>query len=282
MMEKNIFITGASSGIGLELTRSLAANGFMVIAAARNADGLNVLKKLENKNVFPIILDVTDHKEIEKQFKAVDFILADTGLYGLINNAGIAVPGPIELITPEEFDKELQVNVVGVLAVTQSALHYLSKNQSKIINIGSISGRITVPFLGAYSASKFALKALTEAMRLELKLLGVSVTYIEAGNIKTPIWQKGTEAVHKMILRASPSQTHYVKQMKAFIEVSQKKANSASSPDVVIQTILACLEKKKLKASYLVGKDAKLLAMINKIISTEKINSFINRLMNRA
>jgi len=251
--KKYVLITGASSGIGLATTKLLAENDFFVIAAVHSCNGLKIIEKLNkeiNKNILPIILDVTNFEEIKKQFTALHPILNENGLICLINNAGIATPGPIEFITPSLLNQQFQVNLTGVLAITQTALPYLRKAQGKVINVGSISGRYVTQFLGAYSSSKFALRALTQTMRLEFELWNIDVTYIEAGNIKTPIWDKGIESLQKLNLENSSDQLYYKKKLKALINFSKTNIKHSTSPDVLANFFLKCLTKKKLKPIY--------------------------------
>jgi short-subunit dehydrogenase len=279
--QKHILITGASSGIGLELTKKLAEKGFFIIAGARTSSGLDILSKLNSQNVLPILIDVTKQEEVKQQFKQLDPILSKHGLLGLINNAGIAIPGPVEYISSVQFNQQLQVNVVGALTMTQAGLPYLRKSQGKIINIGSVSGRLTGALLGGYSASKFALRALSQAMLLELQSCNIAVTYIEAGNINTPIWQKGIDFIQNMDCNDNSLNTHYGKQLKALVESSQKMKRDANSTHEITSVILKCLMTDKPKSFYLVGKDAKILYWLSKVISSEKISLIINYFLNK-
>lgn len=274
-MTKHVLITGASSGIGLTITKLLAENGFSVIAGVHHTNGIKIIEELNYKNILPIYLDVTDNAEIKKQFEQLKPLLEKEGLYGLINNAGILMGGPLEFFPSDFFKEQLEVNVVGVLVITQAALPYLRKQKSKIINIGSTIGRYAMPFLGAYSASKFALRALTQILRLELNPWNIDVTYIEAGSIKTPLWQKGIKSLQDPALNRSEMKKYYGKHIKAIISISDSTFKFAASADVIGKMVLKCLMKDKLKPLYLVGRDAKLVFLLNKFFSAETISTLV-------
>jgi len=192
-MQPNVLITGASSGIGLACAQRLAANNWQVFAGARRVSDLPTIP-----NLTPIQLDVSDEHSIITAAATISDRLNSTGLTALVNNAGIAISGPLECITADELRRQFEVNVLGLAAVTRAILPLLrthSTNPSnsaptRIINISSVSGLVAYPFLGAYAASKFAVEAMSDALRIELAPWRIGVTLIEPGPIVTPIWQK--------------------------------------------------------------------------------------------
>ena len=187
---KAVLVTGASSGIGKECALRLASSGFRVFAGVRkDADGER-LRTEASGSLTPVLLDVTESASIARAAQSMSGSLDARGLYGLVNNAGIAVAGPLELLPPEALRRQFDVNVIGQIAVTQAFLPMLRAARGRVIIMGSILGRLALPFVGAYSAAKFALEALAESLAMEVRPFGVSVSIIEPGNIATPIWSK--------------------------------------------------------------------------------------------
>lgn len=186
-MRYGVVVTGASSGIGAAIARKLSAERMLAFGSVRRPEHG---RRLEEHGVTPIMMDVTDRDSIARAVAAVEASLGDTPLLGLVNNAGIPVVGPLECIPLEEVRRAFDVNVLGALAATQAFLPLLRRARGRVVNISSISGRLALPFMGPYAASKFALEALSDSLRRELVPAGVSVTVIEPGSIRTPIWQK--------------------------------------------------------------------------------------------
>jgi NAD(P)-dependent dehydrogenase (short-subunit alcohol dehydrogenase family) len=192
---KSVLITGTSSGIGRATVQHLTGQGWLVFAGVRNQADAKALAS-EPGEVTPVELDVTDAAQIEA---ATEQISAVTGgsLDGLVNNAGIGVAGPLEALPPEGLRQILDVNVVGQVAVTQALLPLLRRSGGgRVLFVGSVGGRVTHPWAAPYHASKFALEAITDCLRVELAEQPVSVGLIEPGPIDTPIWGKSREQVH--------------------------------------------------------------------------------------
>lgn len=186
-----VVITGAATGIGAACANRLAHTGFHVFAGVRKTEDGAALQQAIGDQVTPLLLDVTNGEQIAAAQAAVTTMVGERGLAGLVNNAGIAVGGPLEFMPLDEFHRQMEVNVYGALAVTQAFLPLLRQAKGRIINMSSIAGLAASPFLGPYAASKFALEALSDALRLELHPWEIEVVLIEPGNIATPIWQKG-------------------------------------------------------------------------------------------
>jgi NAD(P)-dependent dehydrogenase (short-subunit alcohol dehydrogenase family) len=256
---KAVVVTGASSGIGAATARRLADAGFTVFAGVRSPIGTALGSP--SPNILPLRLDVTDADSIASAARAV----AELGpaLFGLINNAGIAVAGPLEYLPIQELRAQLEINVTGVVAVTQAFLPLLRRTHGRIINVGSIQGRLTAPFLGPYSASKMALEAITDALRMELAPSGIAVSIIEPGAVATPIWQKGA-AQKTRLLDAMPPEalTHYGKSIDAVTAIAQSEERSGIPPERVAELLLRILTAKKPRARYLVGRPARIQAVI--------------------
>jgi len=185
-----ILITGASKGIGLATARHLADRGFLVLGTVRTElDGV----RLRDLGVEPIRMDVTDPASIERAAHGVGQRLGERRLLAVVNNAGVPAVGPVELVDPEEVRRLFEVNVFGVVRVSQAFLPLLRLWRGRIVNMSSVSGRFAFPFGGVYAASKHALEALSDAMRRELRSAGIRVVVIQPGSVDTPIWDRVEE-----------------------------------------------------------------------------------------
>lgn len=239
---QSVILTGASSGIGQDLALSLAKRGFRVFAGVRSSKDFQEFSG-RHENIFPVKLDVTSDESLKLASTLITPQLR--GKVSLINNAGIAVPGPIEAIELSDFEKQFQVNVFGLIRVTQEFLPAIRDTKGSIVNISSVSGLSTSPFLGAYSASKHAVESISDALRRELKVFGVNVIVIEPGPIKTPIWQKGL--ANKTLVEGSFRQSVYPIYQSAFrrFEATVKDISERALPvDYVTTKIIQALEDK--------------------------------------
>jgi hypothetical protein len=186
-MRGGVVVTGASTGIGRATARTLATHGFHVFGTVRRPEDADALR---TEGVTPVLMDVTDVAAIATACRTVRAALGEGPLVGLVNNAGVPAAGPLEFLPLDQLRAALEVNVIGVVAVTQAFLPDLRRSRGRIVNISSVSGRIAMPFAGPYSASKFALEAISDSLRRELLGSGVKVIVIEPGSVRTPIWQK--------------------------------------------------------------------------------------------
>ena len=224
---KKVVITGVSTGIGYSSAKILCDSGYLVYGSVRkNEDADRIADKL-GKNFHPLIFDVTDSKAIAENIEKVkNDLKPGESLAGLINNAGIALGGPVTLIDTEVFRKQFEVNFFGLIDVTKACLPLLgarkgSNNQGKIINISSVSGKRSYPFIAPYTASKFALEAFSDSLRRELMIYGVDVILIEPGPIKTAIWDKTPDPENNEFL-GSDYESSLAKFYKLFIEMGKK------------------------------------------------------------
>ncbi|MEH1871978.1 SDR family NAD(P)-dependent oxidoreductase [Nostoc sp.] len=265
--QRTVVVTGASTGIGQACALLLDQLGFSVFAGVRQEIDAQTLKQKGSQRLIPIFLDVTEAESIAAAVDQVTKAVGGAGILGLVNNAGIAVPGPLELLAIAEFQHQMHVNVTGQLAVTQAFLGLLRQDRGRIVNMGSISGRSPAPFLGAYNASKFALVALTDVMRMELRPWGISVSIIEPGSIATPIWEKSLS--QSEIAQQDLSQTAhnlYGQAMNIVREKMQIIASRGISADIVAQAVVHALTAKQPKTRYLVGLDAKIGSVLKHIL----------------
>ncbi len=262
-----VLITGASTGIGQACALLLDRLGFSVFAGVRQDVDAQALQEKASSRLIPIFLDVTDAESIASVVDRLTNTVGDVGILGLVNNAGIAVPGPLELLPVAEFQHQMNVNVTGQLAVTQAFLGLLRQGRGRIVNMGSIAGKSPTPFLGAYNASKFALEALTDVMRMELKPWGISVSIIEPGSIATPIWNKSLTQAEIGQDSLPESALHlYGQAMNTVRQKMQMIASRGISADIVAEAVVHALTAKQPKTRYLVGQDAKIQAVLKHIL----------------
>ena len=260
-----VLITGASTGIGAACAMGCAGQGMTVFAGVRNPDAGAALRARGGAAIIPLELDVTDDESVKRAAGMVERRVGDAGLFGLVNNAGIAIGSPLELIPLAQLRRQLEVNVVGQIAVTQAVLPLLRRARGRIVNMGSIAGRGTIPMTGPYSASKHALEAVTDALRLELYPWGIEVSIIEPGAIATPIWDKSLQ-ISLDVEKDIPVETKHLYEAAAarIRETMNVAAARAIPPDAVVKAVLHALTAKRPKTRYLVGRDAKLRALMLK------------------
>ena len=249
---KSIVVTGASSGIGRKISQALVASGFRVFGSVRKpSDGKAVAAEL-GENFVPLTFDVTDRKAVDAAAVQVKGVLKGEKLAGLINNAGIAVIGAVQTLSPDEFQNQFDVNLMGVFNCTQAFLDMLGADTSrtgeagKIINISSVSGDLAMPFMGAYNMSKFGLEGFSEALRRELMLFGIDVVVIAPGPIKTPIWEKFDG--DKLTKRAANSA--YKKPLERMLSFSKQMEQIGLPPEIIANRVIAVLRDSKPKTRY--------------------------------
>jgi len=262
-MQSAVLVTGASTGIGAAIAELLAKNGYAVFAGVRDDAAARAIGS-SGGDVRAIRLDVTDAAAIAA---AVETVAASgLPLAGLINNAGISVAGPTERLPIDAWRKQFEVNLFGQIAMTQAFIPALRASKGRAIFIGSIAGRLAVPFLGPYSASKFALRAAVDAMRVELAPSGIAVSLIQPGAVKTPIWRKGRAARDAMVAEMGPRATEgYDDAVDALVRATHDSEAKGIAPEAVAETVLAALAAKKPRAHYLVGADARIQALLSRL-----------------
>ncbi|MCP5095158.1 MAG: SDR family oxidoreductase [Chloroflexi bacterium] len=245
-----VVITGVSTGIGYDATRLLLQNGFFVFGSVRKQADAERVQADFGDNFMPLLFDVTDEGGVETAVSQVQSIIGNQGLTALINNAGIATPGPLMHMPLNDFRFQLEVNVVSVLSVTQAFLPLLGamKNASyppgRIINISSVSGKIAYPFMGAYAASKHGLEAMSDSLRRELMLYGVDVVLIEPGTVKTPIISKFSAQVEQY------SNTDYAAILDPMAAVVDEREANALPVELVSKTIYKAIMSSQPKTRY--------------------------------
>ena len=256
-MTRSVLVTGASSGIGNASASRLVRAGWHVYGGIRTSADAVALRR---HGIEPVELDVTDAALIASAAEVVG-----PELHGLVANAGIAVAAPLELVPLDELRRQLEVNVVGQLAVVQALLPALRRARGRVVLMGSVGGRSALPFLGPYAASKHALEAFADVLRVELAPWGIAVSIVEPASVKTAIWTKG--AAHADAMREeipAEAQDLYAARIERFKEVALARGPGID-PDVVAQAVEHALTATRPKARYLVGRDAHLRAWIERL-----------------
>ena len=257
-------VTGASSGIGLATAQTLAARGWSVLAGVRSEeDGA----QLEEDGLEPVLLDITDPAHVASLAERVKRDPHGRSLGALINNAGIAVNAPVELIPMSDWRRQFEVNFFGQVAVTQTLLPELLAARGRIVNVSSIGGRIAGATFGAYAASKFALEAMSDSLRREVQRLGVQVIVIEPGSVSTEIWGKGLATAEGLIASMHAEQeARYGDLIEAARKQAQSLARRGIDPRVVAEVVVKALEVDRPRTRYLVGRDARLAAAVARYV----------------
>jgi NAD(P)-dependent dehydrogenase (short-subunit alcohol dehydrogenase family) len=245
---RTALVTGASSGIGRACAVALVSSGWRVLAGVRREGDAP-------EGTEEVLLDVTDAEQIREAAGRVE------ELDGLVNNAGIAVAAPLEMVPPEELRYQLEVNLVGQIAVTQAVLPALRRAKGRIVFMGSIAGRSALPFLSPYAASKHALEAVADSLRLELRPFGIHVSIVEPGTIKTKIWSTSAARADELLASADGQiGERYAERIAAFRQIALRRGASGASAEAVVKVVVDALTAERPKTRYLVGRDARLRA----------------------
>ena len=272
MASGTLLVTGASTGIGEATVVHLKELGFDAVGAVRKDDDA---ERLEARGVRTVRIDVTKPDQIA----AARDELGDAPLAGLVNNAGIAVAAPLEFLPVERLREQLEINLIGQMAVTQAFLPALRRARGRIVNVSSIGGRVALPLVGAYNASKFGLEGLSDSLRRELRPQGIDVIVIEPGGVKTPIWNKA-EALADDMLEDVPLEAErlYGKQIEAVRAGTQRIAReTGSDPSAVAEVIGEALTADRPRTRYLVGRDAKVRAVMSRVLPDRVMDRMIGR-----
>jgi NAD(P)-dependent dehydrogenase (short-subunit alcohol dehydrogenase family) len=250
---RTALVTGASSGIGAACARRLVASGWRVFAGVRSEGAAPA-------GTEEVRLDVTDAVEIARAAERIGELDA------LVNNAGIAIAMPLEFLPLDELRRQLEINVIGQVAVTQAFLPHLRRSRGRIVFVGSIAGRSALPFLGAYAASKHALEALADTWRVELRPFGIEVSLVEPGTIRTPIWTKSAALADSLASGAPPQLGElYGERIGVFRRVAAERGAKGASADAVASAVEAALTKQRPRTRKLIGRDAKLRSGVERL-----------------
>ncbi|MGN6256005.1 MAG: SDR family oxidoreductase [Solirubrobacterales bacterium] len=275
---RSVLVTGASTGIGRATALRLDRSGWRVFAGVRDpADGES-LRAEGSERIVPVRLDVTEPEQIAAAAARVEEE-SDDGLQGLVNNTGVAIPGPLETLPLEDFRRQLEVNLVAYVAVTQALLAQIRRAEGRVVFVSSIGGRIAFPFGGAYHASKFGTEAIGDVFRQELRPWGLRVAIVEPGSIDTPIWERGQRKAEEVEAKAPKTDLLYGAAIEKFRKVVQDTAERGIPPEKVAKAIAHALESDRPKTRYLVGLDAKVQARVKPLIPASLFDRIVARTM---
>lgn len=255
---KSVLVTGASTGIGRATALHLDRRGWRVFAGVRREEDAASLREAASDHLEPLMLDVTDADQIAAAAELIGEAVGDGGLHGLVNNAGIAVPGPLETLPIDDFKRQIDVNLTAQVAVTQAVLSQIRTARGRIVFITSIGGLMAFPMFGAYHAAKFGLEAVGDVFRQELRPWGISVSVVEPGSIATPIWERGDAEVDAITSRARDGHADlYGEAAEAYRTVARKTGERGIPPEKVAVKIEHALGARRPRTRYLVGADAR-------------------------
>jgi len=264
-----VLVTGASSGIGRAVALHLASSGWRVFGGVRReVDG--ALLKEEEQRIEPVIIDVANAESVAKAAALIRGLLGDDrGLQGLVNNAGVAMVAPLELIPEAEFAFVMDVNVLGPLRVTQCFLPLLKKApRARIVNVGSQAGTLAYPGFGAYNCSKFALEAFSDTLRMEMKMFDISVSHLSPGAVKTPIWERSGKRSNDVMEAASTHEAaaQYQELNRQTLAAAGNAAVKGCSVQETNFAISHALSDPKPKTHYIIGRAANVMIRLRKLL----------------
>ncbi|MCB9664933.1 MAG: SDR family oxidoreductase [Alphaproteobacteria bacterium] len=261
-MTRSVLVTGASTGIGRATAELLAEDGWEVLAGVRRDTDADAVRA---DRIHPVQLDVTSPDDLAALPGRVRELLGTERLDGLVNNAGVAVAGPLEALDLEELRWQLEVNVVGLVGVTQAVLPALRAATGRVVNIGSTGSRVTPPFMGPYTASKHAVVAINDALRQELARFGMQVVLLEPGAIATPIWDKGeAEIARRREAPSDPREALYPEVVDEMARIIAQQARVGIPARAVAEVVRHALTARRPRARYPVGRDAQVVTFLGR------------------
>ncbi len=278
-------ITGASTGIGEATALRLAGAGWTVLAGVRGEEaGERLVAKAPAGLIQPVTLDVTNFEQIREAAGRVSELGGGGGesspgrLDALVNNAGIGYGGPLELLHPDDLRKQFDVNVLGQVAVTQALLPALRAAHGRIVFMSSVGGRVAMAFTAPYAASKHAVEALGDALRVELASSGVQVALVEPGSVATPIWDKARETGDQLVVPPQ-LQKEYGRVPAAMDKVLQDTAKRGVPAEQVAQTVERALTARRMKSRYVVGRDARAMIIARRLLPDHVFDRVAKRVL---
>lgn len=262
-----VVITGASTGIGRACALTLDRKGFHVFAGVRREQDATSLRSAATDRLTPVHLDVTDEQSIMDASHAVADAVGETGLAGLVNNAGTTLPCPVEYLDLADFRHQIEVNLTGHLAMTKVFLPMLRSARGRIVNVSSVSGKIGGPMMAPYSAAKHGIEGLSDSLRLELAGSGIRVSIIEPGLISTAMKDK-LERDTEATLRSLPDEgrSRYGAALRTLASTISREAAHGSAPDAVAEAVVHALTSPRPRIRYPAGARAKRLLLLRRIL----------------
>jgi len=279
-MRGGVVVTGASTGIGHACALHLDRIGFRVFAGVRKDEDAERLRTVGSERLAPLRIDVTDAASIRAAADEVQAELGNEPLSGLVNNAGIAVSGPVEYLPIEEVRKQLEVNFIGQVAVTQAFLPLLRRSRGRVVNIGSVGGEVALPFLSPYAASKHAMEGFSDSLRREVESLGVHVSVVRPGAIQSSIWERGNAAADEVLASVPPEALEvYGDAVRGARAAANKRAQQAIPAQEVADVVEHALTSDKPKTRYVVGRTGKAMVKLERWLPDRVFDRLVARAM---
>ena len=271
--QKTVVISGASSGVGRSCVARMSQAGWRVLATVRKEADRDKLRS-EGRDIYPVILDVESEASISAATQDIASQLNGEGLDGLVNVAGIGTVRPLEYASLRDVRQIFEINVFGQIAITQALARLLRKNQGRVVNITSVGVNLAIPFGGLLNASKSAFGMMSDTLRLEMHPFGVRVCAVEPGAIATPAVEKTLGDIEKVIaMLPDEAQAQYGAMLRTFARKAYAMEKSGSPPDVVARAVHHALTSSRPQIRYRVGKHAKLLAFLPKVLPESLLDS---------
>jgi NAD(P)-dependent dehydrogenase (short-subunit alcohol dehydrogenase family) len=280
MTRGGVVVTGASTGIGYACALHLDRIGFRVFAGVRRDEDAERLRTQGSERLTPVKIDVTDAASIRAAADEVAAALGSEPLSGLVNNAGIAVSGPVEYLPIEEVRKQLEVNFIGQVAVTQAFLPLLRRSRGRVVNIGSVGGEVALPFLSPYAASKHAMEGFSDSLRREVERLGVHVSVVRPGAIQSSIWERGNAAADEVLANVPPEALEvYGDAVRGARTAANQRARDAIPAQAVADVVEHALTADKPKTRYVVGRVGKAMVKLERWLPDRVFDRLVARAM---
>jgi NAD(P)-dependent dehydrogenase (short-subunit alcohol dehydrogenase family) len=273
---KSVLVTGASTGIGRATALRLDRSGWRVFAGVRREEDADSLRGEGSERLTPLMLDVTDPEQIAAAAARVEELVGDAGLDALVDNAGIGVMGPLETLPIEDFRRQIEVNLIGQVAVTQAMLPLIRRAKGRVVLVSSAGGRMALPFGGAYHAAKFGLEGVADSLRQELRPWGIEVVVIEPGSIDTPIWERAVSGYEEMASRAPAAQRElYGERLAKLQDGARRTAARGIPPEKVARAIERELNAKRPRTRRRVGLDAQAQILLRRLLPDRALDRLL-------
>lgn len=275
--QEMVVVTGTSSGIGRATAEKLAADGFHVLAGVRCQEDAD---KIKQKNIEPVILDVTAIDTLRALAERVEQDPLGRPLRAVVNNAGIAVNAPLEMVPLDEFRRQIEVSVIGQVAVIQELTPALLNSGGRVVNIGSVGGKISMPGFGIYSAAKYAMEAINDSLRREMSSFGLKVIMITPGGVSTSLSEKGVTTADRLSKLMTPDQhRRHDRLFDAVKAQAESWATDGIPPKKVAEVVSRAIHESKPRTRYTVGRDSALLTRLVRILPDKLLDRMLRSQM---
>ncbi|MFX3650108.1 MAG: SDR family oxidoreductase [Paenibacillus sp.] len=275
--QEMVVVTGTSSGIGRATAEQLAAEGFHVLAGVRRQEDAD---KIKQKNIEPVILDITAIDTLRALAERVEQDPLGRPLRAVVNNAGIAVNAPLEMVPLDELRRQIEVSVIGQVAVIQALTPALLKSGGRVVNIGSVGGKISMPGFGIYSAAKYAMEAINDSLRREMSSFGLKVIMITPGGVSTSLSEKGVMTADRLSKLMTPDQhRRHDRLFDAVKEQAESWATSGISPKKVAEVVSRAIHASNPRTRYTAGRDSAMLTRLVRILPDKLLDRMLRSQM---